>query len=130
MHRPLPQEVAKLGIDEIYIIDAEFRPTDPSGYEKYGLSGAIAPDHVEPVCLSAKQWTTGEMFSWWSRSGELCPLPIDEKTLFVAYQAPAEWSYFLAKGWELPTNIIDLYPEYRLVVNGLFEQSGKRVGDG
>lgn len=130
MRRPVPTQVAALGIDEIYTIDAEFRPSDPSGYEKYGLSAAIAPDHLEPVCLSAKHWTTGETFSWWSRSSEPCPLPIDEKTLYIAYQAPAEWSYFLAKGWELPTNIIDLYPEYRLVVNGLFDQSGKRLGHG
>ncbi len=130
MHRPIPEQIAALGIDEIYIIDAEFRPSDPSGYEKYGLSADIVPDTLEPVCLSAKMWTTGEIVSAWSRPGESCPVPVGDDVLFVAYQAPAEWSYFLAKGWELPTNIIDLYAEYRRAINGRFDQSGDRVGHG
>src|SRR5260370_6235200 len=130
MLQPIPPQIAALGIDEIYTIDAEFRPSDPSGYEKYGLSASIAPDSLEPICLSAKRWTTGATFSWWSRSGGPCPMPVDERTLYVAYQAPAEWSYFLASGWELPTNIIDLYAEYRLSINGLFDGTGERVGQG
>ena len=130
MGRPVPPQVAALGIDEIYTIDAEFRPAESSGYEKYGLSASIAPDSLEPICLSVKRWTTGETFSWWSRCGEPCPLQVDQTTLYIAFQAPAEWSYFLACGWELPTNIIDLYAEYRLSINGLFEGTGDRVGHG
>lgn len=130
MYRPVPQEVAALGIGEIYTIDAEFRSTDPAGYEKYGLPAAMAPDHLEPVCLSAKRWTTGETFSWWSLTGESCPLPVNESALFIAYHAPAEWSYFLAKGWELPANIIDLYAEYRLTINGLHDGKGEQIGHG
>lgn len=37
-------------------------------------------------------------------------------------------SFFVAAQWELPHNILDLYPEYRRIINGKFDAHGKRVG--
>lgn len=130
MYRLLPQQIADFGVDEIFTIDAEYRSADPDGYEKYGLPPDLVPDALEPICLSVKAWTTGDAVTFWARHGEPCPFKMDEKTVVLCFQAPAEWSYFLAMGWELPSNIIDIYAEYRLVVNGQFDWKGSRVGQG
>ena len=45
----------------------------------------------------------------------------------MSYNAPAEWSYYLAMGWELPVTIIDLYAEMCLKFNGLPDKDGNRV---
>jgi DNA polymerase-1 len=43
------------------------------------------------------------------------PFDVGSDAVFVAYNASAEYSCFLALGWQLPTNTIDLYAEHRLV---------------
>jgi hypothetical protein len=60
--------------------------------------------------------------------GDKCPWHFDKKALVVCYQASAELSYFASAGWEMPTNILDLYAEYRRVINGEFDEHSKRVG--
>lgn len=45
------------------------------------------------------------------------PLPLGPKYLHVAYFASADWNCFLSLGWDLPTRIIDLHPEYRQMWN-------------
>jgi DNA polymerase I len=44
---------------------------------------------------------------------------MSETDLFIAYYSSAEWGCHLALNWPLPVNVIDLYPEYRLITNGL-----------
>ncbi len=67
----------------------------------------------------------------WYQPWSECPLPLTDDVLYVAYSAPAEWSYFLAAGWELPLNIVDLNAEHALVVNGQLEPgSGVRMKTG
>jgi hypothetical protein len=52
------------------------------------------------------------------------PHPIGADTLVVAYYASAEMNCYLALGWELPENILDLFTEFRCLSNGLTLQSG------
>ena len=59
------------------------------------------------------------------RASELCRLrcaPVDcgPDSVMVAYYASAEIGCYLALGWPLPVNVIDLYAEFRCQTNGLF----------
>lgn len=128
MTRPVPAPIAVLGIEEILFIDAEFRPAEPGAYAKYGLPAESAPCSLEPICISWKKWTTSEVSTLWYQPGMACPIPAGENVLLVCYQAPAEWSYYLAAGWELPTNIVDLYAEHRRTVNGKLDIHGNKMG--
>jgi DNA polymerase-1 len=47
------------------------------------------------------------------------PFDVGPDALFVAYNAPAELSCFLALGWRLPENVLDLYVEHLADKNGL-----------
>jgi len=52
--------------------------------------------------------------------------------LFVCYNAVAEWKTFLALGWDIPRNCIDLFAEYANMVNGVWrgKTSLKELGMG
>ena len=52
--------------------------------------------------------------------------------LFICYNAVAEWKTFLALGWEIPRNCIDLFVEYNLMINGVWRgnTSVKELGTG
>ncbi len=52
--------------------------------------------------------------------------------LFVTFNAVAEWKTFLALGWEIPRNCIDLFVEYNRMINGVWRgsQSLKELGTG
>ncbi|MDC0971294.1 DNA polymerase [Alphaproteobacteria bacterium] len=52
------------------------------------------------------------------REMEQPPFNIGSDALFVAYFASAEFSVFLALGWNLPANIFDCYAEFRCQTNG------------
>jgi DNA polymerase I len=94
----------------VLLIDTEFRQT-PFG-------------HVHPVCLVAKDVVSGHEYRTWtddSDTSELPTLPDGPNVLYVSYSAPAEWSCWLAWGWELPCNILDLHAVHRLENNGLTE---------
>lgn len=46
------------------------------------------------------------------------PFPIDKSSCLVAYAAAAEGSCFAALGWPMPANVVDLYAERLLHING------------
>lgn len=46
------------------------------------------------------------------------PFDTGDDVLFVAYFSSAEWNCYLAMGWELPTRILDLWTEFRVLLNG------------
>lgn len=46
------------------------------------------------------------------------PYPTGPDALFIAYYAPAEINCHLALGWPLPTNVLDLFVEFRNLTNG------------
>jgi hypothetical protein len=107
-------DLANLGIRDVIVLDAEYV--------------ARAGEPVIPVCLCAKSLITGCEWRIFAESGvqQPCPLPIDPDILYVSFSAPAEWSYFLASGWELPTTILDLYAEEMLLTNTQKDERSKR----
>jgi DNA polymerase-1 len=75
-------------------------------------------ERQRPICLVAKSLKKGTQTRLWVAEGAQCPLPLGPEYLYVGYYASAEWNCFLSLGWDLPTRIIDLYPEYRRMTNG------------
>ena len=49
----------------------------------------------------------------------VCPLPLGENSLYVAYYASAEMVCHLAFDWDLPKSLLDLFCEFRCQTNGL-----------
>jgi DNA polymerase I len=101
------------GLDDyrsVILIDTEYRSV-PFG-------------HVEPVCLVAKDMVSGQQYRAWTDDGDRTELPTlhdGPDVLYVSYSAPAEWGCWLAWGWELPSNILDLYAIDRTEKNGFVE---------
>jgi DNA polymerase I len=101
----------------VFLIDAEYRPT---------LFG-----HVQPVCLVAKDMVTGQEYRAWTDDADLSELPAlpdGPDVLYVSYSAPAEWSCWLAWGWNLPSNILDLHALHRVEKNGFQESRNGKMG--
>jgi hypothetical protein len=84
--------------------------------------------HVTPVCFCAKSlWTKKVWRSFcFGRPASHCPFPQDPRILFLSYNAPAEWSFYLAMGWRLPPTVIDLFAEMCLRENGRKDQHGSK----
>ena len=93
---------------EIWAVDFEFR---------------AAPGHnPEPLCMVAKELLSGHTIRLWQdelRAAAKPPYDISSESLLVAYYASAEMGCHLALGWDIPTNIVDLYVEFRNFTNGL-----------
>jgi DNA polymerase family A len=110
----VPDDLRELGVTDIVAVDAEYVVSRKG-------------EHVSPVCICAKSLINGKEWSQFNDgTRQPCPFPVDPETLFVSYAAPAEWSYFLAMGWELPLSIIDLFAEMSLRLNGLKDEKGRR----
>ena len=58
------------------------------------------------------------------RDGCRAALPVGPDTLFVAYYASAEIGCHLELGWQPPTNVLDLFTEFRNRTNGIATPSG------
>ena len=91
---------------EIIVLDTEFRlrPGDPP----------------EPVALVGHLLRSGRVARYFAdhlRALRESPPPDGPDVLYVAFTAQAEWGVYLALGWSLPHNVIDLLPEFRLKVN-------------
>ncbi|EMI54652.1 DNA polymerase [Rhodopirellula sallentina] len=52
------------------------------------------------------------------------PFDTGPSSLCVAYFSSAEWNCFLALGWNLPARVLDLWCEFRNMLNGTFPASG------
>jgi hypothetical protein len=110
----VPEDLRALGVTDIVALDAEFVPR--------------RGERVIPVCICGKSLVHGKEWRLFNDgSRQPCPFPDNAETLFVSYNAPAEWSYYLAMGWELPVTIIDLYAEMCLKFNGRPDKDGDRV---
>ncbi|MCW2205590.1 hypothetical protein M2227_007680 [Bradyrhizobium elkanii] len=73
------------------------------------------------VCLVVHEVRSGETWRYWQ--DELyrmsrAPFATDADSCLVAYAAQAEIGCFLALGWPLPVNVLDLYAEFRVETNG------------
>ncbi len=102
---------------EVVLLDAEYIARDG--------------ERVVPVCLVAHELRSGRHHRLFFKPGQRCenPLPLSQ-TLFVAYAAQAEWSAFLALGWELSVDVLDLYVEFRARRNGLVDYEGGPLRSG
>jgi hypothetical protein len=76
--------------------------------------GGHIGNRPRPVCMVARDLCTGQEWRLWR--GEFAgtpPFPIGDDAVFVAYYASAELGCCHALGWPKPTNIIDLFAEFR-----------------
>lgn len=97
---------------EIWVLDFEFHA--PPG------------EQPEPLCLVANEMRTGRRVDLWQdqlHQGHP-PFLIQPDVLFVAYFASAEIGCFLQLGWLVPSNVLDLYAEFRNRTNGQATPSG------
>ena len=97
----------ELPFTQIHIVDTEF----------FGAEG----EQKTPVCLAVRELLSGNVNRYWMyelRQMNESPFDIGPEALFVAYFASAEFSVFLALGWNLPTNIFDCHAEFRCQTNG------------
>ena len=83
-----------------------------------------------PVCLVAHELLSGQQFRIWQ--DDLCkmsvpPYEIDDGSLFVAYYGSAELGCHLSLGWPLPSNVLDLYCEFKNHTNGVRVPSGRSL---
>lgn len=96
--------------DRIFLVDFEFHPNQ--------LREGNTPD---PVCMVVRNFVTGETQRHWRDAlykMTEAPFPTGESALMVAYFASAELDCFLALGWPLPKNVLDLFVEFRCLTNG------------
>lgn len=94
----------------VWLVDFEFHPA-------HGREG----NPPAPVCMVAREIASGRTLRLWQ--DELArlpsaPFPTDASALFVAYYAPAEMSCFIALGWPVPANVLDLFIAFRRHTNG------------
>jgi hypothetical protein len=79
-------------------------------------------ERPDPICMVARSLVGGITHRLWRddllRRTEP-PYPTDDSTLIVAYYASAEIGCHLALGWPVPACVLDLYPEFRNLTNGL-----------
>jgi hypothetical protein len=91
----------------VWLVDTEFRAPDG--------------ERPEPICLCAREHFTGRRERVWlygEPAAPCPPFPAGPDTLFVAYFASAELGVFEALGWPMPSRVLDLYAEFRLLTSG------------
>jgi hypothetical protein len=90
---------------------------------------ATAPGHrPRPVCSTTLEWRSGRIKQrWLGGSWAPPPFPLTEKDLYIAYHVPAELCCRLLLGWPLPTNIVDLCVEFKLLRNGRGPGAGRNL---
>jgi DNA polymerase I len=99
---------------EIWLVDTEFHA--PRGHRQ------------NPICLVAKELISGRVIRLdrdQLRRLKRAPFDVGPDVLVVAFYASAEMGTFLALGWPLPVNVVDLWVEFRNVTNGLLPPKTK-----
>ncbi len=98
---------------EIWCVDTEY--SAPTGHRP------------TPICLLAQELRSGRQLRlWFDQLAQLraAPFRTDDRALFVAYAAAAEFSVFHTLGWPAPARTLDLFFEFRALTNGLQTPSG------
>jgi hypothetical protein len=105
----------------IVVADFEFEFGGHASFEDASRSG----ERPRPACMVAKDLRSGQTWRLWRNEfGPAPPFPIGPDALFVAFYASAELGCFRALGWPKPTNILDLFTEFRDRTNGLTTPAG------
>ena len=96
-------------LEQVWAIDFEFRP-----------EGGNQAGNPIPVCVAGYEFHSGRRVQQWLDGGPpgQCPFDNGPRTAIVAYFASAEIGCYLALGWPIPWNVVDLYAEFRLRNNG------------
>jgi DNA polymerase I len=102
---------------EVVVVDFEFQ--QPDG------------ERPVPVCVVAHELVSGRRHRRMLTSDvpEQPPYPVDDRTLVVAYYAPAEMGCHLALSWTPPVHVLDLYAEFRNLTNGMEMKGGRSLLD-
>ena len=101
-------------VTEVVVADFEF--AQPPG------------DPPRPICLVARELLSGRTHRL--SGGDLLsrrhpPYPTGKDALFVTFFTPTEIACYIALGWQLPFNVLDLYVEFRNITNGLYLPCGR-----
>jgi hypothetical protein len=102
-----------LGISKVWLVDFEFQ----------SQPGKLP----HPICMVAHELSAETTVRWWEddlRQAAGPPYGTDPQSVLVAYYASAEVGCHLSLGWPLPTNVLDLYVEFRNHTNGLSTPCG------
>lgn len=81
---------------------------------------AAEGEHPLPLCMVAKSYQDGGMWSEWLEGNrhQGCPFPLGSDVLYVTFMATAEINCHRVLGWRLPSNVIDLHAEFRRITSG------------
>jgi DNA polymerase I len=99
--------------EEVWVVDTEYSATPGR--------------RPVPICVVARELRSGREHRLWEDDLTSMPEPpfrLDDRSLFVSYAAPAEFSVFRALGWPAPARVLDLFVEFRALTNGLNTMSG------
>lgn len=92
-----------------------FRAAIACDFEYSALNG----ERPQVKCATWRDLKTGyQLQQWQGEFGSAPPFNFDKNTLFIAYNAAAEFSCFLALGWDLPVRVLDLMVEFMRAKNG------------
>ena len=71
--------------------------------------------------MVAREYYSGQLQRLWldGVAKPVCPIPMGENSLYVAYYASAEMNCHLVLDWSLPNYLLDLFCEFRCQNNGL-----------
>ncbi|QDU90501.1 DNA polymerase I, thermostable [Pirellulimonas nuda] len=81
-----------------------------------------AGERPVPTCMVALELVSGAAVRLGAAelgSLDRAPFNTGDNVLFTCFFAPAELGCFLALGWPLPANVVDLFAEHRVATNGL-----------
>src|SRR5262245_41259331 len=111
----------ELPFRHVVIADFEFEFGGHASADDAGRSG----ERPRPVCMVAKELRSGQTWRLWrGEFGSTPPFPTGPDSLFVAFYASAELGCFRVLGWPKPSNILDLFVEFRDRTNGLTLPAG------
>src|SRR5262249_10032273 len=72
-----------------------------------------------PICFCATETRTGRTLDLWLDGGRVeCPFEPDKGSLLISYAASAELKILQVLGWPKPSAVIDLFSEFRWLLNG------------
>ena len=103
---------------------AQFDHVWVADYEYRSAPGETPAPHT----MVAHDITTGQthrLFGSDLKAAVLPPFNLGSRDLFVSFYAAAEISCYLALGWPIPPNVLDLYAEFRVATNGIPLPCGK-----
>src|SRR5262245_36611971 len=105
----------------------EFREVRAASFEFVRPPG----EPPTPMRLICKELRTGRLLCLGQPELARSPAPYThgEDILFVAYDAAAALGCHLSLGWPIPTNILDLYAEFRWLNSGLLPPGDYSLAD-